>query len=321
MKCAEEQKRYNECSSLLMCAIKESNSYNFIMSSFPSEFYIGVDSYEALVGSLREGTCNVIAAGGTELREIAGGLEDLGFAFGTKLQTTEPLAIVTRIGDQEFSDIVNWVVQALFFGEEQGLVKDLSLCQNYTNVPSQISDLNFLNAVHCVGNFVEVAFGEQAKGGDINNRRMDQINNGTSGMIYSVPFGDLELGEKDLDSAEAIVGDSLLGSIRKISSLNCGVVVPDNFTGNITSSDNLVGMNVEYCRTMAAALFNGNADAANIIKYKGREKDTYFAALSNGTVDVLAGASIEQKYDFASSVSPGGFDFSTPYFYGNETGK
>jgi hypothetical protein len=35
---------------------------------------------------------------------------------------------------------------------------------------------------------------------------------------------------------------------------------------------------------------------------------------------VLAGEKNEKKYDFASpSLEFGGFDFSTPYYYGNET--
>jgi len=34
--------------------------------------------------------------------------------MGTEMKTKEPLAIMTCNDDEEFSDIVNWVFQALF---------------------------------------------------------------------------------------------------------------------------------------------------------------------------------------------------------------
>jgi len=43
---------------------------------------------------------------------------------GDKLMTKEPLSIVTRNNDREFSDVINWVVHSLFYGEEQGMTKD-----------------------------------------------------------------------------------------------------------------------------------------------------------------------------------------------------
>ena len=103
--------------------------------------------------------------------------------LGDKLMTKEPLAIVTRNDNREFTDITNWVVQALFYGEEQGLTKDSSLYQNYTNLTSRVSELNFLNAVYCVGNYGEIVDGDKP------NRGMNQFNDGTTGMLYAIPFG------------------------------------------------------------------------------------------------------------------------------------
>ena len=44
--------------------------------------------------------------------------------------TKEPLAIATHKSDREWSDVVNWVIQALIYGEEEGFTKDLTLCQS-----------------------------------------------------------------------------------------------------------------------------------------------------------------------------------------------
>ena len=94
--------------------------------------------------------------------------------------------------------------------------------------------------------------------------------------------------------------------------MNCGVIPPRDFSGEIATSDKLVGMSVDYCRTLAAALFNGNYNAVMLLTFLDTD-DSSFLALKNGTIDVLAGRRIEKVDDF------GGFHFSTPYYYGNET--
>jgi len=225
--------------------------------------------------------------------------------------TKEPLSIVTRNTDREFSDIINWIVHALFYGEEQGLTKNSSLCQNSSNLtPHHASDLNFMNAVYCVGNYGEL-FDE-----DENNRGLNQINDGSTGMLYATPFGQLNH-ENDYLSIFA-TGDTLIDGIREKGSLNCGVIVPEDFDGQITNSSKLVGMSVDYCQTLTAALFNGDSKVVNWSTFMESDESS-FVALNNGTIDVLAGGRVEKKYDFGSSSSFSGFQFSTPYYFGNET--
>ena len=164
----------------------------------------------------------------------------------------------------------------------------------------------FLNAVYCVGNYSGIF----SEGGD--NRGMNQINDGTSGMLYATPYGKRANNKDDflegIDDTAAIA----LDRIEEQGWLNCGVVVPDGFNGEIATSDKLVGMSVDYCRTLAAALFNGNYNAVMLFTFLDTD-DSSFLALKNGTIDVLAGRRIEKVHDF------GGFHFSTPYYYGNET--
>jgi len=315
VECAEKQQRYDDCSPLLICAGQESTSHDFVQSSFPSDFLMVSSSLDEMTEMLWNDTCNVIATDRSYLLNLASSDEnsDRKFIVGNMLLTKEPLAIVTRNNDREFSDIINWVVQALFYGEEQGLTKDSSLCQNYSNLTSHhVSDLNFMNAVYCVGNYGEIISEVEQ-----NHRGMNQINNGTTGMLYATPFGELE--NEDGDLITSTTGDTILDNIRmEQGSLNCGVVFPDDFDGEITTSDKLVGMSVEYCRTLAAALFNGNSETVIFFTFSGSDSSS-FVALNNGTIDVLAGGRVEQKYDFESSPSFRGFQFSTPYYFGNET--
>jgi len=139
-------------------------------------------------------------------------------------------------------------------------------------------------------------------------RGMNQINNGTAGMLYAISFGDVQ--QRSLGNS-----DNSLSTIRENGTLVCGVVIPDGFDGQIEAS----GLSVDYCQILAAALFNGDFKAASFVEFS--EQDIALAALNNGTVDVLTGGRIEKKYDFGTPPSVEGIQYSTPYYYGNETAR
>ena len=302
VECAENKKRYGVCSSLNICTQIGSTGHDYTATHFPSEFFSLVSSVEEREALMSNGTCNVMTSDWSYLMDVGSraAAADGKLLVGDKLETEEPLAIVSRKGDQEFSDVINWIVQALYYGEERGLAKDESLCQNYPSLISTASELNYLNAVYCVGNYGEIVFGGDTKN---INRGMNQINNGESGMLYAIPFGDL--------NSLLSFGDTSLKIIKQAGSLNCGVVSPTD-TG--ITSDKIGDMSADYCRTIAAALFHGNYKAVNITFFSDTGNGS-FAALGNGTIDILAGVRIEQKYDFA------GLQFSTPYYYGNQSAR
>jgi len=167
-----------------------------------------------------------------------------------------------------------------------------------------------MNAVYCVGNYAEIFYS------DNDNRGMNQINNGTTGMLFATPFGELDT-EGDNPGVMEVSG-TLFDKIRQKRLLNCGVVVPADFDGEIENLRELAGMSVDYCQTVAAALFYGDYERVNLITFPESDNSSY-ASLDNGTIDVLAGGRVERRHDFGSPPSLGGVQFSTPYFYGNET--
>lgn len=319
VECAEKEKRYDECSSLYICVLGiRSTSYRVVKSLFPSDFYQLVSSRDEFEEVLWSGACNVMAWDKSELLDLESSDKNRGGKFSVghkKLIENEPQALITRNGDREFSDILNWVLQALFYGEEQGLTKNQSLCQKYSNenLTSLVQDLDFLNAVHCVGNYGDIF------DGDKNNRGMNQINDGTTGMLYVTPFGELSPTDDKVGIIDAFVDETRLGHIRDEGSLNCGVVVPYESIEESTARDKVVEMSIDFCRTLAAALFNGNFKAVTVTPYLDNDSSP-FVALGNGTIDVLSGARVEQNYEFDTALSLGGFHFSTPYYYGKETG-
>jgi len=313
VECAEERKRYDYCSSLRICTYEGSTGLSFLCSYFPSDFIVVGSSLVEMMDMMRSGACNVMAGNKESLLlniasiDIPSGGD---FVMGDRLMTNEPYAVVTRNDDSEFSDIINWVVQALFYGEEKGLTKSSSLCEMYTNSTRSLSDLNFLNAVYCVGNYGEILHG------DDNNRGANQINNGTTGMLYAIPFGELQP-ENDHNYEGISSNSTVLHNMRNNGTLNCGVIDPGGHD-SAEVDETLVGMSVDYCRTLAAALFNGNFESINLLRFSANDDDS-FLALNNGTIDVISGVKIEKKYDFESSALNGGFHFSTPYYYGNKT--
>ena len=94
-------------------------------------------------------------------------------------------------------------------------------------------------------------------------------------MLYAIPFG---------DNTNDVVAP--LDNFTNKVPLNCGVVVPSGFGRDITSSDKLVGMSVDYCRALAAALFQGGSESVNLTAFS---LDDGFVALGAGVIDVLAG--------------------------------
>ena len=182
--CAYDRKRHDGCEDLFICAI--GNAGDYVEDHFSPEFYLIASSVDEQYDMYRNGTCNVIAGDrfSTKSRMEA---ENFDFITGINTFTNEPLAIVTRSDESEWSDIVNWVMQALFYGEKVGRGQNQDKCRNDT--PTTVaSKLNYLNAVDCVGNYGELfsqAFGD-------NRNDINKINHGTGELttnnLFSVVF-------------------------------------------------------------------------------------------------------------------------------------
>jgi len=104
--CAEEMKRYDECSTLSICvSAVYSTSYNTISALFPPEFYKVAPSVDDMRNMFLNGTCNVLAVESLQLTAIFHDsdtvIEEL--TSGNRSLTKEPLAIATCTHDTEWS--------------------------------------------------------------------------------------------------------------------------------------------------------------------------------------------------------------------------
>eukprot|EP00804_Cyclotella_cryptica_P011861 CCRYP_015352-RA/>CCRYP_015352-RA protein AED:0.24 eAED:0.24 QI:1177/1/1/1/1/0.83/6/837/490 len=304
--CAEKQKRYNECAGLSICVEPNTTSYEFIKTRFSPAFYHMGLYFEMLENN----TCNVLAAERLQILKIFHSRNNASvpneYVIGNDTFTNDPLAIVTRNNDREWSDIVNWVVQSLVFGERHGLTRDNALCETEAVASTVLSKQSFLKAVYCVGNYKEIFYKDQL--GTVFRPDINNLNNGT-GMLYAIPLGN--------PTTPSIKSDTMILDIRNRGRLHCGTIVQDGYSVNISNVKSLYGMGVRYCQSLSAAILNGDSSAVNFVPFTNGE--SALSALANGTIDVLVGLKADFNSDFGNS-SAEGVTFSMPYYYGNETG-
>lgn len=315
IQCAQEQKRYDECSELSICVIKATTDYEYVANHFTTEFLVITRGSLESVQLWNNGTCNVVANGRLGLLNFKYREPDLihpTFVIGDETFINDPLSFVTRSDDREWSNLVNWVVQALFFGERQGIGKNSSMCRKSTNyLSSNWSDLNFLNAVYCVGNYSEIYSSSQFSGST--RTVINTINNGTP-MLYVIPYGDLNNANEQMFYNLS----KTFADVRSRNQLNCGLLIQDGYAEDLISSEALFGMGVSFCQTLASSMLDGNLYGVNYTTFQ--DVGSSLLALNNGAIDVLLGVAADMNYNFGNQTLDG-VTFSASYYYGNETEK
>jgi ABC-type amino acid transport substrate-binding protein len=307
--CAEEIKRYDECSQLAICVTNGTTDYEYIANHFSSDFLVMSESPRESISLYNDGKCNVIAHGRLGLINFMfreGDLMHPSFAIGNKTFNNDPLAFVTRPDDYEWSNVVNYALQALFYGERHGIGKNEEMCDNRTDdLSSNWNELHYLNAVYCVGNYTEIYSNSQFA--DFTRTAINTINEGTP-MLYVIPYGNLDNTHNEMFFDLS----ATFARIKRQTNVNCGILVQESHNGNSTFEGSF-GMATDYCQTLASSMLDGNNFAVNYTTFYNEERS--ITALKNEEVDVLFGLAAEMTHNFDEVA------FSTPYYYGNQTGK
>lgn len=338
--CAEENKRYDECSQMVICVTGTTTDYFYVASHYTIEFFVVTSSLEQSIQLYFNGTCNTVASSRLDLlnhkqNHLA---SSVFFVIGNNTYNNDPLSFVTRENDYEWSSVINWVLQALFFGERTGVIKNESLCEIDSKLSTVGSKLSFLNAVHCgaylqfsslcilshlkytldliiilsaasVGNYGQIYGSSQLA--EYARTEINTINKG-SPMLYVIPFGNLDNSNDKLFSEMSQTFDR----IDNDNQLSCGLLIDDgyNYNEGLSASNGLFGMGVSYCQTLASSMLDGNLYG---VKYSTfQDAQTSIASLNNQSIDVLLGLTADMNRNFG----PDGAVFSTPYYYGNQTG-
>jgi len=135
---------------------------------------------------------------------------------------------------------------------------------------------------------------------------LNMINRGDTSLIYSIPLGDTNTQGRD-----PILG----GTIQRIlerGTLNCGIFKSPGFAKHDTNTLLWEGIDVDICRGIAAALFNG-APNTNIFPMS---LSLRFETLVSGRIDIFSSRTTHTMQREIKEPTTGlSFDFSPTFFY------
>jgi general L-amino acid transport system substrate-binding protein len=207
------------CADLKVCVLDGTTHVDIIAEKFPDADVIAAVTSESLYSNFQSGSCNVIAGEQFDIADSI--LRDRGYTgdydYGILTHSKEPLCMVTRSDDVEWSDFVNWVLQALLTAEEEGIIQQIADLIEPTDAFGEGSQfaLAFRNAVSAVGNYAEIY--QRTLESIMPRPTVDKINKGDTGLIYSLPFGNLNAVGSNPASG------STLAIIKARGFLRCGI--------------------------------------------------------------------------------------------------
>jgi ABC-type amino acid transport substrate-binding protein len=225
--------------------------------------------------------------------------------------------MVTRGNDVEFAGFCNWILQALVAAEAMNITQERAREFPTTHVFGDRYTNMFIDAIAAVGNYGEMYarnFEER-----IPRQGMNLITDGSNGMLYAHPFGDLEIYGADLDKVGA-TPNGTMESIESENSFRCGVVGGrPGFAAFNETSQEYTGLDVDYCRAVSAAMFSADVQHVEFITLSS--VDAGFSALANEKIDIFAGAPYNMENDVLEPTTGLGFAFSPCYFFEGQYGS
>ena len=279
---------------------------NILEDQFAWFTIVLLDSIEDVYDEYVNGGCDLIAGDQFSIspRFLENRDVDVAYTTGTKLFSKEPLSLVTRENETAFSDVVNWIINSLVWSEERNIAQADAGQLDLTGVIGQLIPDAIENAVAAVGNFAEI-YGRHLDA--IRPRqRVNLLNDGTTGRIYSQPVGNL-----------ATVGPGApekVIDIRRRERLNCGIRRRPYFADFDEAEKSWVGIDVEFCNAIAGSLFSGQFSGA--VEYIDLADGDAFESLADGTIDLLSGGfAVSPELDFMEPSTGLGFTFSSPIYY------
>lgn len=312
--CADKNlKHTEECSGIRICVWgPDTTHYESMAKILPQRFLVPT-SYESgispLVG-LVNGTCNVQGNGiVSEHHAKAAGWEGP-YAVGQATYSKDPLAIVTHSEyDPEFSDFVQSILRALLVAENYNITQETAHDKfPLTSVFGDQYKDAFQKAVAVEGHFgvLYEKYWEQ----HIPRGSLNYLNNGTTGLLYSHPLGNV-LHERE---AGRPLGPRLQTVLDR-GFVRCGIRPARPGFVTATAGGYYAGMDVDFCRALAASLYQSNDTAVEFVELTNATDS--FVQLSSGSVDVVTGATLTLENDVREPTTGEGFAFSQPYFYGH----
>jgi len=312
VECADNNTVSGEvCGETKICALDGTTHVDVILKLMPNATIVSAVNPEFLYTNFISGFCNVIAAEQFDIAEVLVRERGYGgeYRYGSAIHSKEPLCMVTRDDDPEFSDFVNWVMEALLSADEGQITQDRAVQLRTTGVFGKTFEQMFRDTVTAIGSY-----------GELYERNLEPLlprppvnfpNDGSTGLIYSYPFSNT------LSVGSGPVAGGTLEAILERGYLKCGVSTRVIFAQYDEATQEWSGFDVDFCKALSAAIFDGITDT---VEYTDLSASERFIALANGDVDVLSRlTTVTLSRDVNEDATGQGFHFSQPNFYDGMT--
>lgn len=294
------------CTALKICVLDSTTHVNILSNLVPNAIVLA-PSTTLLYSNFNNGFCNVLAGEQFEISDFvvrANGYTG-DYSLASNVISKEPLALVTRDGDARWSDFVNWVLIGLLRAEERNIGQADAAGYTISNLFGDQFQLMFINSVAAVGNYGEMYARHLER--IVPRSEINKINDGSSPLIYSYPYGELQL------TGNTISPTGTIQQILDRGFLRCGTRRQAGFGDFDVATQSWTGFDVDYCKAISAALFNGITSTVQYIELSGSGR---FPALQSGQVDVLCRVTTANfPRDVNQPNTGAGFTFSQTTFY------
>ena len=312
------------CRQLRVCVGLGTTHELILQELLSATFLVRTSQPTDHVDYLNNGTCNVIAKDSVALPEIRLRMEGyLGdYKIGKRIFSREPLSLVTRDNDSEWTDLVNSVVQLFYTAESLNLTQEQAndkLARGSSSKLEQGKDnvlsIRMLQLVAEFGHYGELYQRtlEDIVPREALNYLFDVTNNhdtqsNKTGLLYYYPWGNL-----DAVGPGPLPGQTLEKVLGR-GHLICGVLPKAGFAQYNETFNTWEGLDIDFCKALNAAIHVGSTDDIEFVdvsRNKNMASSPNYDWLFNSSVDVIAGDRFTLKKDVHTNVT-----FSTPYYYG-----
>eukprot|EP00526_Cylindrotheca_closterium_P003066 CAMPEP_0113602058 /NCGR_PEP_ID=MMETSP0017_2-20120614/554_1 /TAXON_ID=2856 /ORGANISM="Cylindrotheca closterium" /LENGTH=1493 /DNA_ID=CAMNT_0000510381 /DNA_START=144 /DNA_END=4625 /DNA_ORIENTATION=- /assembly_acc=CAM_ASM_000147 len=190
--CAENQDFSNvDCSKTKICVQSASTWYNALVNTLDidEEYLILTDDFAESMRLHVAGSCNVIVAESAMVNifslRAAGYLVPDDYYFGTKRFTKEPICLMHRSDDQQFSDLIRWIMFGFFYAEENGITSVNFFDMPETNLFGPDFTNMWQNSIRKVGNYAQIY--ERNIGEAVPRTGMNLLNDLSSPQLFAAP--------------------------------------------------------------------------------------------------------------------------------------
>ena len=226
------------------------------------------------------------------------------YTVGSSVVSKEPLVIAYYDKVPEYISFLNWVLLSLFAAADEDITQSNAQEFPQTNSFGDEQRYAFSNAIKAVGNMKEILARD-----DISLVQDTSNDDRSTGLIVPYPVGPAPYRGR-FDSEDVI------GQIMKRGRLRCGIRTGRPGLGERQESGIFSGLDADYCRGVAAALFSNVAsDQPPIELIEFSQPSAGVDLLSSGKADIVAGIELSLRSKNQSLTTEFSYSFSQPYYF------